>query len=161
MQTEAYARAVTPGIAPWLPEDEVDQFVRARLTRQALLSAERPPELWAIIDEMALHRLVGGPGVMREQLAALVEASRPPHLTLQPIGLAAGAHPGMDSAFTILQLQEVSDVVYVEGLIGNFYLQSPNDLTRYKRAFDHLQAVALSPETSRRRIQAVAAALPT
>jgi transcriptional regulator with XRE-family HTH domain len=161
MQTEAYARAVTSGIAPWLSEDEVDQFVRARLTRQALLTADRPPELWVIVDEMSLHRLVGDAGIMREQLAALAEAGRPPHVTLQVIGLEAGAHPGMDSAFTILQLQAVSDVVYVEGLIGNFYLQSPNDLARYKRAFDHLQAVALSPETSRRRIQAVAAALPT
>lgn len=135
MQTEAYARAVTSGSAPWLADDEVDQFVRARLTRQALLSADRPPDLWAIVDEMALHRLVGGADIMRQQLAALVEASRPPHVTLQVIGLEAGAHPGMDSAFTILQLEEVSDVVYVEGLIGNFYLRNPDDLTRDKRAF--------------------------
>ncbi len=160
LQTEEYARAVTSGSAPWLSEDEVDQFVRARLTRQALLSSERPPEMWAIVDEAALHRLVGGPEIMRQQLAVLVETSRPPNVTLQVIGLEAGAHPGMDSAFTILELQEVSDVVYVEGLIGNFYLQSPNDLTRYRRAFDHLQAVALSPKNSRDRIQAVAAALP-
>jgi transcriptional regulator with XRE-family HTH domain len=161
LQTEDYARAVTNGSGPWLSDDEVEQFVRARLTRQALLAGERPPDLWAIVDEAALHRLVGGPETMRQQLTALVEASRPPHVTLQVIGLEAGAHPGMDSAFTILELQEVSDVVYVEGLIGNFYLQSPNDLARYRRAFDHLQAVALSPKNSRDRIQAVVATLPT
>jgi transcriptional regulator with XRE-family HTH domain len=160
LQTEEYARAVTTGAAPWLSEDEVEQFVRARLTRQALLASERPPDLWAIVDEAALHRLVGGPQVMRRQLTALVEGSRPPHVTLQVIGLEAGAHPGMDSAFTILHLEEVSDVVYVEGMIGNFYLQSPNDLARYRRTFDHLQAVALSPANSRNRIQSVAAALP-
>jgi transcriptional regulator with XRE-family HTH domain len=161
LQTEEYARAFTAGASPWLSEEEVEQFVRARLQRQALLTSDRPPEVWAIVDEGALHRLVGGPDVMREQLDALVEGSRPPNVTLQVIGFEAGAHPGVDSSFTLLRLQEVSDVVYVEGLIGNFYLQSPGDLARYRRAFDHLQAVALSPKNSRDRITAIAAALPT
>lgn len=159
LQTQAYAGALTAGTAPWSSEEEVEQLVLARLARQALLTSERPPELWAIVDEAALHRVVGDPDVMREQLDALVERSRPKNITLQVIGLEAGAHPGMDSAFTILKLQEVSDVVYVEGLIGNFYLQSDNDLSRYGRAFDHLQAVALSPKDSRDRIHTVAASL--
>jgi transcriptional regulator with XRE-family HTH domain len=161
LQTEAYARALTEGSAPWLSEDSVEQFVRARMTRQGRLSDDTPPELWAIVDEAALHRLVGGADIMRDQLTTLVHRSRPSNVTLQVIGLEAGSHPGMDSAFTVLRLAEVSDVVYVEGLIGNFYLQSPNDLTRYSRAFDHLQAVALGPQASRDRILAVAAALPT
>lgn len=161
LQTEEYARAVTTGIVPWLSDDEVEQRVQARLARQALLVADKPPELWTIVDEAALRRMVGGPEVMRSQLEALAERSRPPQVTLQVIGLEAGAHPGMNSSFILLHLEEVSDVVYVEGLIGNFYLQSPNDLSRYRRAFDHLQAVALSPKNSRDRIASVAADLPT
>lgn len=160
LQTEAYARAVTSGVAPWLPEEQVEQFVQVRLARQALLTSGPSPELWAILDESALHRAVGGGAVMREQLEALAERSRPTNVTLQVISLEAGAHPGMDSAFVLLQLAEVSDVVYVEGLIGNFYMQSHNDLVRYRRAFDHLQAIALSPKNSRDRIQAVTATLP-
>jgi hypothetical protein len=81
-------------------------------------------------------------------------------VVVQVIPLEAGAHPGMDSAFAILQLQEVSDVVYVEGLIGNFYLQNPNDIARYRRAFDQLRAIAMSPRDSRDRITALAGALP-
>jgi transcriptional regulator with XRE-family HTH domain len=160
LQTESYARALTAGILPWASDEEVEQLVLARIARQALLTSERPPELWAIVDEAALHRVVGDPAVMREQLTALAERSRAKNVTLQVLGLEAGAHPGMDSAFTMLKLAEVSDVVYVEGLIGNFYLQSSNDLTRYGRTFDHLQAAALSPKHSRDRITAVAAALP-
>lgn len=160
LQTEDYARALTAGIAPWLSDEEVEQRVGARMARQALLTADQRPDLWAIVDEAALHRMVGGGDVMREQLAALIERSRPTNVTLQVIAREAGAHPGMDSAFTLLQLPGVSDVVYVEGLIGNFTLQSDNDLTRYRKAFDHLQAVALSPKDSRARISAVAAALP-
>jgi transcriptional regulator with XRE-family HTH domain len=160
LQTEAYARNLTAGAAPWLTDKQVEQYVSVRLTRQALLRAAQPPELWAIIDEAALHRLVGGPTVMREQLAALVDQSRPRNVTLQVIGFEAGAHAGVDSAFTLLQLREVTDVVYVEGLIGEFYLQKSNDLARYRRAFDHLRAVALSPQDTRDRIQSVALALP-
>jgi transcriptional regulator with XRE-family HTH domain len=159
LQTEDYARAVTSGTAPWLSEDQSEQLVAARLTRQALLAADRPPELWSIVDEGALHRLVGGAGVMGEQLTALADRSRAPNVTVQVIGLEAGAHPGMDSAFTVLQLEEVTDVVYVEGLMGYFFLQSPGDLARYRKAFDHLQAIAMSPRDSRDRILSIADAL--
>jgi hypothetical protein len=65
----------------------------------------------------------------------------------------------VDSSFTLLRLEDVSDVVYIEGLIGNFFLQSQGDLARYRRAFDHLQAVALSPKDSRDRIASIAAQL--
>jgi transcriptional regulator with XRE-family HTH domain len=161
LQTEDYARALVTGAAPDLAAEQVDALVQARLTRQSLLAADQPPELWAVVDEAALHRLVGGPEVMRTQLEALADRSRPRNIILQLIPLEAGAHPGMDSAFTILQLQEVSDVVYVEGLIGNFYLQNPGDITRYRRAFDQLRAIATSPRDSRERITALAGALST
>ena len=52
----------------------------------------------------------------------------PADVTVQVIPLEAGAHPGMDSAFAVLQLEAVTDVVYVEGLIGNFYLQNPRTI---------------------------------
>ena len=160
LQTEQYARALIAGAAPDLSAEQVEALVQARLTRQGLLTAEQPPELWTVVDEAALHRLVGGTEVMRAQLAALADRSRPRNVVVQVIPLEAGAHPGMDSAFAILQLREVSDVVYVEGLIGNFYLQNPNDIARYRRAFDQLRAIAMSPRDSRDRITALAGALP-
>jgi transcriptional regulator with XRE-family HTH domain len=156
LQTEEYAHAVTAGAAPDASPEQVDQLVQARLTRQNLLTSDQPPELWAVVDEVALHRLVGGPEVMRVQLETLAERSRLPNVTVQVIPLEAGAHPGMDSAFAVLHLEEVADVVYVEGLIGNFYLQSPGDVLRYRRAFDQLRAIAMSPRDSRERMAAIA-----
>ena len=160
LQTEDYARAVTAGAGPWLSEDEVEQLVATRMTRQALLAPDRSLELWAILDEVALRRLVGGARVMREQLDQLAERSRSSRVTVQVIPLEAGAHPGMDSAFAVLQLEAVSDVVYVEGLMGYFFLQNQGDVVRYRRAFDQLRAVALSPSDSRDRMRSVAATLP-
>jgi transcriptional regulator with XRE-family HTH domain len=161
LQTEDYARASTAGSAPDLPPEQVEALVRARLTRQELLAAPQPPELWTVVDEAALHRLVGGPEVMRAQLEALADRSHSRNVTVQVIPLEAGAHPGLDSAFAILHLQEVADVVYVEGLIGNFYLQNPSDIARYRRAFDQLRAIAMSPRDSRDRITALASVLLT
>jgi hypothetical protein len=83
------------------------------MTRQALLAPGRSLELWAILDEVALRRIVGGARVMREQLDQLAERSRSARVTVQVIPLEAGAHPGMDSAFAVLPLEAVSDVVYV------------------------------------------------
>ena len=160
LQTEDYARAVTAGAGPWLTEEKVEELVAARMTRQALLAPGGALELWAILDEAALRRLVGGARVMREQLDQLAERSRSSRVTVQVIPLEAGAHPGMDSAFAVLQLETVSDVVYVEGLMGYFFLQNQGDVVRYRRAFDQLRAVALSPSDSRERMRSVAATLP-
>ncbi len=159
LQVDEYARALTSGIRPEITNEGLEQIVQARLTRQTLLTGDQPPDLWVVLDEAALHRLVGGLEVTRSQLKALADRSRLPNVTVQVIPLEAGAHPGMDSAFTLLHLEEVSDVVYVEGLVGNFFLQSPADITRYQRAFDQLRAIAMSPRDSRDRIGAVSARL--
>ncbi|HEY0359809.1 MAG TPA: helix-turn-helix transcriptional regulator, partial [Mycobacteriales bacterium] len=144
LQTEDYARAVTDGILCDAAPDLTRQRVEVRLTRQRLLTQESPPQLWTVIDEAALHRVVGGPGVMRAQLEALAERATLPNVTVQVVPFEAGAHPGMDSTFILLHLEEeVSDVVYIEGLVGNLYQESPSDLARYRRVFDQLRAIAL------------------
>jgi hypothetical protein len=110
-----------------------------------------------VIDEAALHRLVGGPGVMCGQLEALVDRAALPSVTVQVIPFESGAHPGMDSTFTILHLEaEVADVVYIEGLAGHLYQESPADLQRYRRLFDQLRAIALSPKESLAKISVLA-----
>lgn len=160
LQTEAYAQALISGMTPDADDETVTQLVAARMARQNLLRSDQPPELWTVVDEVALRRLVGGPEVMRAQLSALADRSQPKNITVQVIPLEAGAHPGMNAAFTILHLQEVSDVVYVEGLSGNFYLESPGDLSRYRKNFDRLRAIALSPRDSRDRLLMLATTLP-
>lgn len=159
LQTEAYATASISGILPEVDPELLARLTGARQTRHGLLTSERPPELGVVLDEAALLRRVGGTEVMRGQLEALVEHTDLPTVSVQVIPLEAGAHPGMDSSFTVLHLEEVSDIVYVEGLLGFFYLQSPADVARYRKAFDRLRSLALDPEASRERIIAVASAM--
>lgn len=96
------------GTLPYATDEEIENRVTARIARQALLDREDPPKLWAIIDEAAARRLVGGREVMRVQLEKLNEAAARPSVTLQVIPFDAGPHPGMDGAFVVLEFPEFS-----------------------------------------------------
>ncbi|MGH3906216.1 MAG: DUF5753 domain-containing protein [Pseudonocardiaceae bacterium] len=148
LQTEDYARAVIKGVLPMASEHEVEQHVRALIDRQRLLSKPNALKLWAIVDEAALHRQVGGPGVMRAQLAHLITAAGEPQVTLQVIPYSAGAHAGMPGSFILLDFPNPvdPDVVYIDSLAGDLFLEKEADLRRYRLLFEHLRAVAASPD---------------
>jgi transcriptional regulator with XRE-family HTH domain len=155
LQTEAYARAVVRGVLPEATDDEIEQRVRARLERQALLTKPNPLRLWAIIDEAALRRMVGGPKVMHEQLQRLVEISSAPYVTMQLIPFAAGAHPGMPGSFVVMSFADPADpeIVYLDSMAGDLFVEVDDDIRRFGGVFDHLRAAALSPHDSRRFIE--------
>ncbi|WP_090946766.1 helix-turn-helix domain-containing protein [Nonomuraea jiangxiensis] len=149
LQTEEYARAVTVGTGPTLPENEVEHRVVARMRRQA--RRDPPLAIWAIIDEGALHRQVGGVGVMHAQLQHLLDVSKDPNVTLQVVPFSAGAHPGMRGSFAILQFPEEHhlDIVYIETSTGDLFLESQEDVARYSLEFEHLRAMSHSPDATR------------
>jgi hypothetical protein len=103
----------------------------------------------AILDEAMLRREVGGPAVMAEQLDHLVKAAKQSSITIQVIANAAGAHPAMESNFSILEMPNgTPQVVYVEGLVGYIYLERPPELARYRAVFESLLKIALTPQES-------------
>lgn len=159
LQTEHYARAVFRAMRPDDTEPEIERRVSARMERQRLLTDPAPPEYWAVVDEAVLHREVGGPEVMAEQLSRLVQAATLPHVTIQVVPFDAGAHPGMEGPFLILGFPEQADpdVVYVDSTAGGVYLEMPADVRRYSLMFDHLRATALKPDDSVRLIAEYAA----
>jgi transcriptional regulator with XRE-family HTH domain len=161
LQTEEYARAMLRG-AHVSDSDGVERLVALRMRRQDMLTKPAPIELWAVIDEAALHRRMGGGDVMRGQLAHLVEMADLPNVTLQVLPFAKGAHAGVIGAFTIIEFPEATDhaVVYVDSPAGNIYLEKDKDLRRYTLVFDHLRAAALPPDESLPFIEAIAQELP-
>lgn len=154
LQTEDYARAVITGTLPMANQTEIEQRVQARMERQELLQGDDPLELWAIADEAAIRRMVGGPKVMRAQLTHLRESGEQPNITLQVIPFDVGAHPGMPGSFIYMEFGEPSDpeLVYVDTLAGDLFLEADADVRRYAAMFDHLRATALSPANTRRMI---------
>jgi transcriptional regulator with XRE-family HTH domain len=133
LQTDDYMRAVIHGAHLDESSDEVGRRVRLRMARQTLLTREHPPRLWAVVDEAALRRPVGGPGVMRGQLERLLDATKLPNVTLQILPFDAGAHPAMVGSFSILRFadRELPDVVYLEHLTNAVYLDKRAEVERY------------------------------
>ena len=149
LQVPEYARAVHEGAMPRLSARVIDERIEVRRIRQNLLYKEEPTTLDAVIDEAVLHRIVGRPAVMRRQIDHVIEACGRPNVALRVIPFSAGAHPALDSTFIILeQRPPVPSVVYVEGLVGQIYLERPQDVERYTQVFDRLSSLALDPTES-------------
>jgi transcriptional regulator with XRE-family HTH domain len=148
LQTDDYMRAVVQGAHLGDSGEELGRRVRLRMARQTLLTREQPPRLWAVIDEAALRRPVGGPGVMRGQLERLLDASKLPNVTLQILPFAAGAHPAMVGSFSILRFpdEELPDVVYLEHLTSASYLNKAEEVDRYLHVMESICVRAAPPE---------------
>jgi transcriptional regulator with XRE-family HTH domain len=152
LQTDDYIRAVVHAAHLTDTSDEVGRRVRLRMARQTLLTRDQPPRLWAVIDEAALRRPVGGSEVMRGQLERLIEATKLATVTLQLLPFAAGAHPAMAGAFSILRFgdQELPDVVYLEHLTGASYLDKRDEVERY---LDIMELLCLQAEPPARTVE--------
>lgn len=157
LQTPEYAAAAIEGDLDVTPEKR-QPAVDVRLARQRVLRRSHPPVVWIVLDEAALARIVGSRLIMRTQLEHLHEVTAQPAVTIQLIPFDAGAHPGINSDFILLELSDdrLSDVVYVEGLAGSFFKDAPDDVRRYRRAWAQLRAIALSPQESRKLIEEMA-----
>jgi len=140
LQTDDYMRAVIGGAQLEESSEEMGRRVRLRMARQTLLTREHPPRLWAVVDEAAMRRPVGGPEVMRGQLERLIDASKLPNVTLQVLPFAVGAHSGMPGAFSILRFAdpELPDVVYLEHLTNAVYLDKRDEVERYLDVMESL-----------------------
>jgi transcriptional regulator with XRE-family HTH domain len=157
LQTSDYARAMAEVLE--VGPDRVDELVEVKLRRQRLLAAKPSAPVSVILDEAVLHRLVGGVRAMQDQLLHLIEVTKTSNVTIQIIPYDVGAHPAMESTFSILDFGEpVPSVVYVEGLVGFLYLERPQDIARYEQVFDRLRDIALSPRESIELIANVGAA---
>jgi hypothetical protein len=148
LQTEAYARAVISlGNSTASPE-EIEQRVSLRTTRQKLLTRGDSPRLWAVVDEAALRRPIGGRDVMRGQIERLIEATKLPGVILQVLPFRVGGHTAEAGAFTILRFPEsdLPDVVYVEQLTSALYLDRRDDVDSYMEAMERLCVVSAPPD---------------
>ncbi|WP_030852393.1 helix-turn-helix domain-containing protein [Streptomyces sp. NRRL F-4474] len=144
LQTEEYARAVL-GVRS---EGDLDAKVAARMERQRILDRENPPLMWVVLSEAVLHQETGGPDVMRNQLAHLLELRGREWVRVQILPFEAGAHAGQMGSFTVLRFDDDPDIVYTEDFVQGHMTANPQALREGSLRYDHLQAAALSLEDS-------------
>jgi len=158
LQTEDYARAVTIAGRPALPAEEVERRVHLRLHRQRILDRlPSTPRLWAVVDEGALRRPIGGSRVMRAQLEHLLALRDKRNVTIQIMPFRFGGHAAEGGAFSILRFPEpdLPDIVYVEQLASALYLDKREQVDRYGQIFDRLTVDSQPPDLSSETLQKI------
>ena len=157
LQTQEYARSVISAGMVNSSHEDIGRRVELLMARQPALTRADPPKLWAVLDEAALRRRVGGAGLMRLQLDYLLTVASLPNVAVQVIPFGGGAHPAMGRPFVVLVFPERADpdVVYLEDLTSALYLEDVEEVDRYNVFFNHLRATALSFDDSRALITSV------
>ncbi|MET8177580.1 helix-turn-helix transcriptional regulator [Streptomyces sp. NPDC005336] len=140
LQTEDYARAVLRIGFPHVTEAELERRIALRVKRQTLLAKPDAPTIWAILDETALRRPIGGDEVMRHQIDHMIDSLERPQVRLQIMRFAAGGHPGAFGPFHYFRFgfSELPDVVYTESLTGAVYVEQPAEVVAYLEVLDRM-----------------------
>lgn len=149
LQTEDYARTVLRRASPDSTAEEVEELVNAKLERQTILDRPISPTLIVLLDESVLSRTVGGREVMREQLAALLEAAQRPKVVLQIVPASADAGVALAGMFIIATLSDNrGDIGYFETVATGQLVDDADDVAACATAFEVLRAEALPHKPS-------------
>lgn len=156
LQTGDYAHAVIRGGDPTLSEQEVEDLVKNRMSRQSLLSNHRAPMLSVIVDEMVLRRPVGEVGVMNGQLQHLFTMIQRPRVELRVVPFQTREHPGLEGALMILEFDDQPTLVHLDARSASGMLEEDSVVKRAKLTWRGLCAVTMSPEESTRLVADIA-----
>lgn len=154
IQTVDYAEALTRAGLPDADEATIARLVEVRMTRQRIFLGENPTRIRLVLEELPLRRALGGSEVHQGQLKHLLELPSAIELRILPPSLSW--HPGLQGPFTYFDMPDpYPHVAYFEGLIGRTFLEADSKVAHFKRAYDDLYRLALSPTESRQVIETI------
>ncbi|MGA5798217.1 helix-turn-helix domain-containing protein [Streptomyces cellulosae] len=150
LQTADYTRAVVERGLPNAPASEVQRRVELRMRRAQLLLREDAPQLWAVIDESVLLRVLGDRTVMRDQLDHLAKMAERPNVTLQivPLNVTNASAPAIPVTYLRFGGLDLPDVVYLEHIRSANFLEDRDETEEYRIVLDRLADEALTPRES-------------
>ncbi|MFD5899393.1 MULTISPECIES: helix-turn-helix domain-containing protein [unclassified Streptomyces] len=156
LQTSEYVRVLHQHAHGGRTDEDIDLMVDLRLRRQKVLRRDPPLKFAVVINEAVLLRQVGGPSVMRAQLAQMIEAASESNVKLQVVPFKAGVHRSMNGAFSTLRFPDalaLKPIVHLEHLADHWVLRRSVDVELYEDAFNELQALSPGPQESLRLIE--------
>jgi transcriptional regulator with XRE-family HTH domain len=148
LQTSQYAHEVLRRGQPGKPDAQIEQQVQTRMDRQRILDGDDPPMLIAVLDEGALRRPVGGPQVMHDQLARLLELAERSKIVLRVVPVDAGPHLGMAGPMVIASFDDAPDVAYLDTALEGQLVERHEDVAAVALLYDTLRAEALPVRAS-------------
>jgi transcriptional regulator with XRE-family HTH domain len=146
LQTAEYARALF--VAAGADSDTADELTAARLERQTILDRPNPPHVVVVLDESVLHRLIGSPQAMADQLTHIAELSERPNISVQVITSGTGANAGLSGAFDLASGDGAPEVLRMEA-VEDVTAESRSLVRKAANIFVRVQADALPRAASR------------
>ncbi|MGW4968700.1 helix-turn-helix domain-containing protein [Streptomyces albidoflavus] len=150
LQTSEYAAAVFDGLYPPITRAERIERIAARMDRKAVFDrGPWPPMMSFIIEEQVLHRPLGGPEVMREQLAKLREYADLDFISLQIMPTNVRTHPAVDGPIVLIETPDHDHIAYIEGQRVSFLVDDPDEVSIMQQKYGMLRSQALSVDASK------------
>ncbi|WP_037887261.1 helix-turn-helix transcriptional regulator [Streptomyces sp. NRRL S-87] len=158
LQTAEYARALAVSDDFWQDPDDIERVVAVRMKRQERLGGAAPLQVHAVVSEGALRQEIGGPAVMRAQLAHLAQMAELSNVHVQVLPFRAGGHPCIVGSFNIVSFAEAGavDVVHVDGVTATVWVESAEESAVYSRFFDRTARLSMAPRDSLGLIHSIA-----
>jgi len=144
LQIEPYTTALFTASMLGKDAEHIALQVAKRSQRRAMLDSANPPLYWAIMDESALRRPVGGPATMAEQIThilKMIEASSA--VQVQVLPFSHGVHPLMGGSLSVLTLRNGASFAYVESFASGVSVETPADVLELTTLLDLAKAKAL------------------
>lgn len=148
LQTEEYARALYGMRWPAFSEEEVDRHVAARIARQEIVYQARPPMLTFVLEEVTLHRPIGGSLCLRRQLEHLLDVGRLRHVNLQVMPTDRDDHAGLGGPMELIKLRDGGSVGHTETQLTNRVISRPKELQILEMRYGIIRSQALTPRES-------------
>ncbi|WP_225811443.1 helix-turn-helix domain-containing protein [Streptomyces spinosus] len=148
LQTEDYARAVFSRRRPLLDEDTIEKRVADRLARQQVLEQWPLPMCSYVLEEVVLHRPIGGTKVHKDQLRRLLRIGSMRNVEIQVMPSAQTEHPNMDGPFNLLTPSKRAQVAYVEVQGYPRLITDPEEVRKIADRYGIMRAMALTPTES-------------
>lgn len=164
-QTEAYMRILYSANSPFAEPVDIDSAVASRLERQELLDSADSPLVSCVLSESGVRRMVGDRTVMAEQLRHLADLAERPRVQLQLYPFEAEVVGGcIGQRFTLIRIpaaraSEPFTFAYCEDLDDARYIDDERSVRVYEAAWGAMQAAALGPGDTRRRLLELARSL--
>ncbi|AWN29660.1 helix-turn-helix transcriptional regulator [Streptomyces sp. NEAU-S7GS2] len=150
LQTEPYVRATFDSLYPPLDEEQAEEWVSGRISRQKLLERKTPrPMLNFILEEAVLHRPIGSQELLRAQLRHLRSCAELPFLGLQIMPTTRCTHAALDGPLVLLEKPDHEYLAYIEAQRISFLVDDPDQVSVYQQVYGMLRSQALTPEETK------------
>jgi transcriptional regulator with XRE-family HTH domain len=155
-QTAAYARALLLAAQTDTSDENISALVEAKLNRALILDRADPPDVVALIDELALRRLIGSPEVMHEQLVHIGELAERPYVCVQVVPTSVGATAGLSGDMSLASGDGGPDVLHTDAVPEGHTTEARSLVRKAGVAFERTRGHAMPRAQSRDLIMEVA-----